>query len=210
MKLLAFLVAAGVTLAVFLGVSLAYRGDAPRDAPADGPYRGSEPPGTHPLPDFVLRDYEGETVRSTDLEQGVFALTFLDAQCDESCPIIAAQIGQTFSEMPDALRSQVDAIALSTDPAEDTPEAVRDFLRRTRAEGSLRYLTSPAETLERLWSEFKILSSTESGHDALHSAPVRIYANGLWVATLHPGVDLTNENLLHDLRVAVDRSKEGQ
>lgn len=210
MKLLVFLGAAGVALAVLLALSLAYRGESPAIAPSAGPYRGSEPPGTHPLPDFVLRDYEGETVRSDDLRQGVFALTFLDAQCDESCPIIAAQIGQTFSAMPRALRSKVDAVAVSTDPAEDTPEAVRNFLRRTRAEGSLRYLTSPAAALERLWSEFKILSSTESGEDALHSAPVRIYANGLWVATLHPGIDLTNENLLHDLRVAVERSKEGE
>jgi len=35
---------------------------------------------------------------------------------------------------------------------------------------------------------------------------VRIYdASGVWVSTLHAGVDLTDENLIHDLRVASER-----
>jgi len=35
---------------------------------------------------------------------------------------------------------------------------------------------------------------------AQHSAPLRIYDRSVvWVATLHAGVDLSEENLLHDL-----------
>ena len=210
MRVLAVIAAASLAMIVAIAVAFAAGKDGGALlGPPDGPYRGSEPPGTLPLPDFVLRDYEGELVRSADLRDGVFVLTFLDAQCEEACPIIAAQLAQAFAEMPSALRSQVTAVALSTDPREDTPEAVRAFLQRTRAEGVVRYLISPAETLERLWRELYVLSSFESGKDTLHSAPVRIYADGLWVATLHAGVDLTTENLLHDLRAAVDGSRDG-
>jgi hypothetical protein len=52
---------------------------------------------------------------------------------------------------------------------------------------------------------FQILSSLESGKDILHSAPVRIYVGGIWVATLHAGVDLTPANLAHDVRIALAR-----
>lgn len=39
---------------------------------------------------------------------------------------------------------------------------------------------------------------------AQHSAPLRIYdRSGVWVATLHAGVNLSEENLLHDLRAAL-------
>ncbi len=73
-------------------------------------------------------------------------------------------------------------------------------------EGELRYLTRPLPAIKRIWSEFQILSSLESGTDSTHSAPVRIYdASGVWVSTLHAGVDLTDENLIHDLRVASER-----
>jgi hypothetical protein len=55
-----------------------------------------------------------------------------------------------------------------------------------------------------VWNEFQVLSSLESGHDTLHSAPVRIYdRRGMWVATLHAGADLTEANLAHDIRVAL-------
>ena len=168
-----------------------------------GAYRGSEPPARIVMPDFVRQDYEGKEVASDSLLGGVVLLTFLDAQCEETCPVIAAQVAQTFGRMDPDLRAKVTAVAISTDPDEDTTSAVRSFLRRNRAEGELRYLTGPAPAIKRIWGKFQILSSLESGTDSTHSAPVRIYdAGGVWVSTLHAGVDLTDDNLIHDLRVA--------
>ncbi len=122
--------------------------------------------------------------------------------------MIAVQVAQTFERMDPDLRAKVTAVAISTDPDEDTTEAVRRFLRRTHAEGELRYLTGPAPAVRRVWGTFQILSSLESGTDSTHSAPVRIYdAGGVWVSTLHAGVDLTDENLIHDLRVASEQGE---
>lgn len=199
------IVALGVT-GVALLVALAFlytRLEAGASDSGQGRYRGSEPPARIVMPDFALQDYEGREVTSKSLLGRVVLLTFLDAQCEQSCPVIAAQVAQTFARMDPELRSQVTAVAISTDPDEDTSEAVRSFLRRTRAEGQLQYLTRPAPSIKRIWGKFQILSSLESGTDSMHSAPVRIYdAGGVWVSTLHAGVDLTDENLIHDLRVA--------
>lgn len=173
-----------------------------------GPYRGSEPPGTHPLPEFTLRAHDGETVRSGDLRGKVLLLTFLDSQCTESCPILALQIAEGLDRLGADEREEVVAVAISTDATEDTRESVRSFLAKQGALGELVYLTGPATEIRRLWKRFKILSSDESGSDALHSAPLRIYGRDLvWAATLHPRIDLNPENLVHDIRVAL---KEGQ
>jgi hypothetical protein len=49
-----------------------------------------------------------------------------------------------------------------------------------------------------------VLPSLDTGRDTLHSAPLRVYdRDGVWVATLHAGVDLSEENLLHDIRYAL-------
>ncbi len=195
----------GVGLLVVLAF-LYTRLDAEPAGVDQGAYRGSEPPARILMPDFALQDYEGREVTSDGLLGGVVLLTFLDAQCQETCPVIAAQIAQTFGRMDPDLRARVTAVAISTDPDEDTSAAVRSFLRRTRVEGELRYLTSPTPAIKRIWGKFQILSSLESGTDSTHSAPVRIYdASGVWVSTLHAGVDLTDENLIHDLRVASER-----
>ncbi|HXF96993.1 MAG TPA: SCO family protein [Gaiellaceae bacterium] len=174
----------------------------------EGAYRGSMPPAGIRLPAFSLRRHDGALVRSAELRGRVAVVTFLDSQCTESCPVIAWSVARALEALRPAERRQVAAVAISTDPAEDTRASVRAFLRRNRALGTLDYLGGgePVARLRPLWRRFEILSSLESGRDTLHSAPVRIYdRRGVWVATLHAGVDLTAANLKHDLRVALRR-----
>jgi cytochrome oxidase Cu insertion factor (SCO1/SenC/PrrC family) len=134
----------------------------------------------------------------------IVVLTFLDSQCTDTCPILASQIGQTIGGLIRAERGEVVPVAISTDPREDTPAGVRAFLKKQRALGKLLYLNGPEPAMRTLWKRFQILSSLESGEDTLHSAPVRIYdRDGVWVATLHAGVDLSEDNLLHDIRAAL-------
>jgi protein SCO1 len=174
-----------------------------RPVGASSPYRGSEPPVRERLPSFTLRDHTGATVRAEDLRRGVLVLTFLDSQCTESCPIIASVTARALESLEPRERARVQAVAITTDPAEDTPASVRSFLGRRRALGKLRYLVASERTLQPVWRSFHVLSSAETGEDTLHSAPVRIYRDGVWVATLHAGADLTRINLVHDIRAAL-------
>jgi cytochrome oxidase Cu insertion factor (SCO1/SenC/PrrC family) len=169
-----------------------------------GGYRGSQPPALVTFPDFTLPDHRGAIVSSSELEGKVALITFLDSQCTEACPIIASQIARTLERLSPDERAQVAAVAISTDPAEDTPAAVREFLRKHRAEGRLRYLVAPDDRLRPVWEDFQIAASFDTGIDTLHSAPVRIYdRDRAWVSTLHAGVDLTPVNLAHDIRLAL-------
>lgn len=170
-------------------------------------YRGSIPPVQIALPDFTLPDHTGNSVSSQDLRGKVALITFLDAQCTEACPIIASQIARSLEQLSPAERAEVAAVAISTDPEEDTPNAVRSFLEKNRAVGKLFYIAGPLERLRPVWERFQIAASVDTGSDTLHSAPVRIYdQEGTWVSTLHAGADLTMENLAHDIRLALDSS----
>jgi cytochrome oxidase Cu insertion factor (SCO1/SenC/PrrC family) len=201
----------GVVIAVGLGVLVAaFDGGSPatgeRTSAGAGPYRGSEPPGRFEMSEFSLRNYDGQLIRSADLRGRVTVLTFLDSQCTESCPVIAWTVARTLDSLSSSERADVRAVAISTDPAEDRSASVRRFLVRNRAVGRLLYLGGGQDQskLRRVWSAFYVLSSLESGQDALHSAPVRIYdRRGIWVATLHAGADLTEVNLANDIRVAL-------
>lgn len=167
-------------------------------------FRGSTPPASITAPDLALRSYTGELVRMRELRGKALAVTFLDSQCTEACPVIAAEIALALELLSDEERRHVAAVAVSVDPDEDTPERVRAFLRKQRAERKLDYLIGPETELRRAWGEFQILPSAKTGEDDVHSAPVRIYdPNGVWVATLHSGSDLSPENLAHDLRLAL-------
>lgn len=194
---MAALLALGVALAV---AALALgRGGGHTSA-----YRGSVPPGRFVLPDFALRDYAGGIVRSRDFNGKTLVVTFLESRCRGSCPIIASSVARGLRLLGPDERSRVVALAISTQPHDDTPASVRAFLRRRRADRELLYLIGSERQLRPVWKAFQILSALDSGDADLHSAPVRIYdAEGVWVSTLHAGADLTPANLRHDIREAL-------
>jgi protein SCO1/2 len=166
-------------------------------------FRGSRPAGGLTLPPFELRDHQGRLVRSRDLRGKALAVTFLDTECTEACPIIAAQVSQAMKALGGE-RSRVDALAITVDPAGDTPERIEQFLARYRATETVRYLDGTVAELRPVWRGFKVASSLDSGDSNLHSAPVRVYdGEGRWRSTLHAGVDLTPADLAHDLREAL-------
>ena len=171
---------------------------------AEDAYRGSRPPSGISLPDFALRDDSGAVVRSKELTGKAVIVTFLETRCTESCPIVAREIGQTFERLSPAERERVVALAFSTHPGDDTPAAARAFVRRHDVEGELHYLIGSERVLRPLWDEFDVLPAIDTGDADLHSVPVRIFdASGEWVSTLHPGADLSSDNLVHDLRLAL-------
>ena len=207
-------VACAIGAALVLGVATALVISLGNGSPAplreasgagSGLYSGSKVPGGITLRYFSLRNFDGRPVRSSDLAGRVTVRTFLDSQCTESCPVIVWTVARSIDMLTPVERQGVRAVAISTDPAEDTEKSVRSFLVRNRAVGRLLYVggAQPERELRAVWDAFDVLSSLESGQDALHSAPVRIYdRSGAWVSTLHAGVDLTESNLAHDIRVA--------
>ena len=206
--LVAVAVIAGLTV-VAVVVALASRGGSDEAGQrGEGPYRGSEPPALITLPDFELPSYRGGRVSAGELRGRVVLLTLLDSQCTEACPILASVVARTIDRLRAEERSEVRALAVSGDPAEDTPVSVKRFLTAQRAEGRLEYLIGAEGDLRPLWTALQVLPSLDTGRDTLHSAPLRVYdRDGVWVATLHAGVDLSEENLLHDIRYALERGE---
>lgn len=199
---LVVVVAVALLLSLLLGgiVVVARSGD-------DGRYRGSEPPAGIRLKPFALASYRGEQVASSSLRGKVVALTFLESKCKEACPIIAVQIARGIDQLRPPERAQVRAIAISTQPFDDTPQSVRGFLAKRRALGRLDYLVGTEAELRPVWRRYDILSALDSGDADTHSASVHIYdRSGVWVSSLHPGIDLTPQNLVHDLRRALNDS----
>ena len=190
-------------LVVVAGIAFGARTTQPEE-PAEGAYRGSEPPAGFKLPPFELMSYRGTLVASGTLETKIVLLTILDAQCTDVCPILASVVAGTIDRLTPSERRQVRALGVTGDPAEDTPAAARRFLAERQAVGRLDYLLGTEKQLRPLWTALQILPSLDSGKDSLHSAPLRIYdRNGIWVATLHAGADLSEDNLLHDIRAAL-------
>jgi protein SCO1/2 len=176
----------------------------PALVPAEGAYRGSEPPGRIPMPPFELRDVvSGEKVSSGDFVGKVVLITFIDTDCTDQCPLLASAIGDALRLLPANVRRQTSALAISVNPLVDTSRSVRRFLHQRHAE-ALKYLVGSVAEMKPVWKRFGVVSAYETGDADTHSADVRVFdPDGIWVATQHSGVDLTPANLAHDITQAI-------
>ena len=171
--------------------------------PPPGAYRGSEPPAGIRLPAFSLRDYRGNVVRTSVLRGKVVLVTFLDTDCKTKCPVFASDIGEALRLLSGSERGQVAALALTVNPAGDTPRSVRAFLRRRHALG-LDFLLGTTRQMRPIWRAFHVVAAAETGNADVHSSDVRVFdRSGEWVSTLYVPADLTPANLAHDIRTAL-------
>jgi protein SCO1/2 len=181
---LCVIAAAGV-----FGVWLGTRGD---DAPAATGWEGAiRPPGTE-LPDFSLRNQDGETVTGAALRGGPAVVTFIYSTCEDTCP---GQV-QSIRGALDDLGHDVPVIGVSVDPANDTAATARAFMLEQSMTGRMDFLLGSREELEPLWDAFGIAPQRD-GRD--HSAYTVLVDGEGRQRIGFPVSELTPRRLAHDL-----------
>ena len=196
---LMLLAAAAVALA---GIIVGLRGvSATRTSTADpairaaaSPFDGAlMPPGVR-APDFSLRDQHGRTVTMRGYRGRTVVVTFLYSHCHDTCPVEAQQIKGAL----DDLGHDVPVVAVSVDPAGDTPRSVRHFNREQGVTGRIRWALGSRSALRRVWKGFAILPQSE---DQEHMARIVLVDRKGLQRVGFPASQTTPERLAHDLRL---------
>ena len=194
--LLALCTLVACALAAVVGVALAARDPGPRatqeEEYATGWAGSQRPPGIPPQ-DFVLRDQDGEPASPADHRGGPVVVTFLYSTCEDTCPGQAQAIRGAL----DDLGRDVPVLAVSVDPANDTPRRARRFLVAQSMTGRMRFLLGDRAELARVWKGFGIAPQTA---DLEHSAYVVLLDARGRQRIGFPADKLTSEGLVHDLR----------
>ena len=114
--------------------------------------------GETPAPDFTLTDFRGEPVSLRDFRGRAVALTFIYTNCPDVCPLIAEKLRRAYESLPESDRDRVALIAVTVDPARDTPEALQAFSERHRLADNAQWyaLTGDRAALEPVWQAYYI------------------------------------------------------
>lgn len=159
---------------------------------AGGSFAGALRPETPPA-SFSLRDEEGRTVDIADYRGQPVVVTFLYTTCENECPTIAQQVRGAL----DKLGTDVPVVAVSVDPAGDTPASAKRFLARQKLGGRMHFLLGSEAQLQPVWRAFGIAPQTEGRE---HSASVVLLSTDGRQAVGFPISELTPEGLAADLR----------
>ena len=192
------LVVLGLAVVVVLGAS---GSGAPASADGAGTlnsagYYGAMAPSGLPLLDFHLRDQDGVPADLDQYRGRVVILTFMYSTCQDTCPVEAQQIRGAL----DDLGQHVPTLAVSVDPANDTPNNAKSFMFKASLTGRMRFLLGTRAQLAPVWREYGIQPQNVKSKVSDHSAYVLLLDRSGRQRVAFPDSELTPEALAHDIR----------
>ncbi len=164
----------------------------------DSPFEGATRPKVPPT-DFALRDQEGDARAVVASCAARWSCSRpLYTHCEDTCPLTAQQVRGALDDLSGDQREGVRALALSVDPANDTPDAARRFLVDRRVSGYLDFLLGPRSDLQPVWRDFGFAPQTKEQE---HNAHVVLIDKGGRQRVGFPIDHLTPEALAHDIEL---------
>ncbi len=166
-----------------------------------GRFKGGTVSPVVAAPELGLRTYDGRPVRLADYRGRAVLVTFVYTRCPDICPLIVDNLVRVTTGLgPDAKRLRV--VAVSVDPAGDTPAAVKRFLTAHRALGKVDYLVGSRKQLEAVWARWGIAARTSKDNPELieHSGVIwGVDPQGRRV-TFYPAVGFDAADIEGDVR----------
>ncbi len=120
-------------------------------------------------PGFTLRDQRGAAVSLSDLRGKVVALTFLDTQCLNLCPLQARLLGTVQADL--GSRAPFAVVVVSVHPEVDTPAAIATFAGAHALGGHFYWLVGSRSELSGVWNSYGVGVLVASG-DLVHSSVI--------------------------------------
>ncbi|MEW5746290.1 MAG: SCO family protein [Nitrospirota bacterium] len=150
---------------------------------ADAPQRYKRTTERYAVPDVTLVNQDGKKVRLAALLNAdkPVMLDFIYGTCTTICPVLSAGYSSLQRKLgPDA--SKVQLVSVSIDPEYDTPEVMREYLKRYRAKPGWDFLTGSRENIDKVMRAFDAYVPNKMAHYPLtllkfpgENAWVRIY-----------------------------------
>jgi protein SCO1/2 len=171
-------------------------------------YAGAELTQPRPKPEFVLTSMRGgswDFRRETD---GYVTLLFFGyTHCPDVCPVHMANLGAVLDRLPFEVSSRVKVVFVTTDPARDTPERLRQWLGKFSPD--FIGLTGTAEQLRQAQITAGLLpavpdstSSAKGDYGVGHAAQVLAYTPDNLERVEYPA-GTRQEDWAHDLPLLV-------
>jgi cytochrome oxidase Cu insertion factor (SCO1/SenC/PrrC family) len=126
-----------------------------------------------PAPAFALRDQRGVLITPVRLRSKVVALTFVSAVCTEQCPLVGKGLSQVRRDLR-ANAARFVIVAISINPEQDSPRAIRHFAALSDWSGAdWHYLSAPRRVLVPLFRAYGVYVQNPpppGGQDIVHQA----------------------------------------
>jgi protein SCO1/2 len=142
---------------------------------------GSDPaqsrlPVIEAAPDFALTDQVGKALALKDLKGQVLLVSFIFTTCSGTCPATTHRMARVQEELQkrDLFKQGVRLVSISLDPARDTPEVLRGYMRLFDLDGKTwSFLTGPPADVAKVHAAWGMWAKPAANGQLDH--PSRVY-----------------------------------
>jgi protein SCO1 len=147
------------------GMTLRLTKDKPKDKPrVEVPSEETASTAVR-IPDVTVQDQNGKSLNFyTDLVKGkVVAINFVFTTCTTICPPLTATFRRVQQQLAEQ-NSSAQLISVSVDPAIDTPERLRDFAAKFKAEPGWAFVTGNTSDINSLLQQLGVAVTNKNDH----------------------------------------------
>jgi protein SCO1 len=105
-------------------------------------------------PPIELTDQYGKKIDLAKLKGHSVLVAFLYTHCTDLCPIVAGKLHTAYKNLTKSERPIF--LAVSVDPAHDTPASAAAFNKRHRTTGEIDWLLGSHKELEKVWTAWGV------------------------------------------------------
>lgn len=135
-----------VIVAIATGIGYAYGRSKPS-------FRGSVINPPLPAPDFTLTDQSGTTGSLSNYRGKYILMYFGYTHCKSECPATMAVLHLAVIQLA-KYADRIQVVFVTTDPTNDTPEAINTFLNRF--DPAFVGFTGDLAVLQKIWSDYGV------------------------------------------------------
>ena len=121
-------------------------------------FSGAELTSPKTAPPIALHDARGKPVTLAAQRGRYVLVTFIYTHCPDVCPLITQNLNGALRLIGPGARKQVRVLAVSVDPAGDTPKAVEAYTREKHLFPEFEYLIGTRAELRRVWKAWHVLA----------------------------------------------------
>jgi protein SCO1/2 len=165
---------------------------------------GEALPRIGPAPEFSLTTQEDRRLSLQELRGKVVAVTFIYTSCGDTCPLLTAKLVQLQSRFGTDFGRKVFFVAITVDPEQDTPEALKRYAQVHGADlAGWAFLTGALAEIRQVARQYGVYSKKTRLGQVDHTFLTSLIDPRGTLRVQYLGVRFDPEEMLRDLQSLV-------
>jgi protein SCO1 len=169
---------------------------------------GESLPKIKPAPEFTLTNQDGKPVALKGLRGKVLAITFIYANCADTCPLLTAKMAALQDRLGTAFGPKIYFLSITVDPEHDTPEVLKRYADAHKVNpAGWAFLTGTTAEIRDVAKGYGIYFKKMPRGDVDHTFLTSLVDQNGTLRVQYMGVRFNADEMLRDLQSLIKETR---